>query len=294
MQMSFLFINTHSKKQCHYKKIEKRKENDSFLAHHKSFISLKERASAFTSKGSITIESAMAVPFFFFAALCLVYLLEIVHVQTMMKSALHDVARETAKEAYVSPLIVTGNMERDMIRNIGEERLNRSIVYGGSAGLDCMRKRVWSDMSVIELSVRYQIKIPILMFRIPLITREEKVKVKGWTGYEKGGFGTEEKEIVYVTENGVVYHKDADCSYLELSIKSVPKIMISDLRNESGGKYYPCIFCMKHNQKEGYVFITDTGDRYHASLGCSGLKRTVYAVELSEVYGRGGCSRCVK
>lgn len=293
--MSFQIINTHTKKPCS-KKANKRKEKDSLLAHHfaEQNISNTERTSAFTSKGSITIEAAMAVPFFFFAVLCLVSLLEMMSIQTVMRSALHGIAKETAKEAFASPVILPGNMERDMVKRIGEERLNRSMVYGGSKGLSCQKKRVWTDMSVIELSVRYQLKIPFLMFRIPLIVQEEKVRVKGWTGYEKGGFGTERKEIVYITETGVVYHKDADCSYLELSVRAVPQAELEGLRNDGGGKYYPCVFCMGNHHKGGYVYITDTGDRYHSSLACGGLKRTVYAVELSEVYGRGGCSRCVK
>lgn len=71
--------------------------------------------------------------------------------------------------------------------------------------------------------------------------------------------------------------------------------MVSDtevkaLRNSSGGKYYPCEHC--GGGAAGGVYITDNGDRYHSTLACSGLKRTVYAVPVSEAAGKGVCSRC--
>ena len=108
----------------------------------------------------------------------------------------------------------------------------------------------------------------------------------------KGGFGKEEDETVYVTETGLVYHKDYHCTYLDLSIRMVQGKEISGLRNESGGRYYACEHC--GGKGGGSAYITDYGDRYHSSLSCSSLKRTVYAVPLSEVIGKGACSKCVR
>lgn len=289
--MSFLSENTYINKK---EKTIQRKEYGSFLAHQKNHLSqnLVERTSSFTSKGSMTIEAALAVPIFFFGVLCLVCLLEIISVQTTIKSALREVGREMAKEAYLNPMIFPDKMEREIAEIIGEERLDYSIVAGGSRGLDCGKSRIFRGTSIMELSVRYRMKIPILMFRVPLIEREEMLRVKGWTGYAEGGFGNLGEDIVYITDTGIVYHKDKNCTYLDLSVRMVDADDIAHLRNESGGKYYPCERCSWTTQKN--VYITNTGTRYHNSVTCSGLKRGIYAVPISEVYGRGGCSRCVK
>ena len=141
-----------------------------------------------------------------------------------------------------------------------------------------------------QITASYQVRIPIPIFSLPLIEYEETMRIKGCTGYEKGGFGKEEDETVYVTETGLVYHKDYHCTYLDLSIRMVQGKEISGLRNESGGRYYACEHC--GGKGGGPAYITDYGDRYHSSLSCSGLKRTVYAVPLSEVIGKGACSKC--
>lgn len=293
--MSFLFKYTH-KTYVIKRRNQKRKEKDSLLAQlpTNQFISQIERASSFTSKASITVEAAMAVPFFFFAVLCLVCLLEMMVTQTVVKSAFHYCAKEMAEEAYMNPFVIPGQLEENVAKVIGDERLNRSMISGGAAGIDCSRSKAWGKTGIMDLVLEYRMEVPIFTFRIPVISKKETLRIKGWNGYAGNGFGNQDDETVYITETGIVYHKDADCTYLELSIKAVPKGEIKDLRNSSGGKYYPCEACRRKNGGKQYVYITETGDRYHKSLGCSGLKRTVYAVPLSEVYGRGGCSRCVK
>ena len=40
------------------------------------------------------------------------------------------------------------------------------------------------------------------------------------------------------------------------------------------------------------IYITSQGNRYHTQLNCSGLKRTIYTVPLSQTGGRGRCSKC--
>lgn len=105
--------------------------------------------------------------------------------------------------------------------------------------------------------------------------------------------GNEDGQIVYITEKGTVWHSDYQCSYLQLSIQYVQYSELKNMRNEGGGKYHKCEQCV-YGQAMNGVYITSYGNRYHNSLNCSSLKRTIRAVHKSEVAGRGGCSKCAK
>ena len=187
-------------------------------------------------------------------------------------------------------VILPASIESDVIYAIGEERLNRSIVVDGSNGIHCDGSRLSVKTGIGKLKALYRIHLPLPVFGTMPVEYQVNMKIKAWTGYEKEGFGLDDDKTVYVTENGLVYHKDYHCTHLELSIHMTSRSDISCQRNENGGKYYPCEYC--HAAGSSQVYITDTGDRYHSSLSCSGLKRTVYAVPLSEVVGKGACSRC--
>ncbi|MGN1165773.1 MAG: TadE/TadG family type IV pilus assembly protein [Lachnospiraceae bacterium] len=250
-----------------------------------------ERASAFTSKkGSITVEAAMAVPLFFFAVVCLMYLMEIMAIQTAVRSGLQYAGKEISGKAYPRAVVSTTEIRTKVINAIGAERLERSIIEGGSAGLDCKDSVISPVTGIGKLSAKYKIRIPIPVFHIAEIPYEETMRIKTWTGYEKSGFPAEDDTIVYVTETGLVYHKDYHCTHLELSIRMVQAEDLPLLRNENGGKYHACERC--GGDGGNYIYITDNGDRYHNSLTCSGLKRTIYAITVSEAVGKKACSKC--
>ena len=56
--------------------------------------------------------------------------------------------------------------------------------------------------------------------------------------------GGEDSGIVYMTDNGSVYHDDYNCSYLRLSIRYVPYEELDWIRNEIGGRYHACDKCV--------------------------------------------------
>ena len=252
-----------------------------------------KRTAPCTSLGSMTVEAALTIPLFLFAILCLVYLLEIHAIQTTVRMAAHTAAKEVAQQMAVVPELETYLFRNNLIRVAGADRLDRSIIVGGSSGIQCWRTQLQAT-DQLEVCVEYQVKVPFPFFQIPTVSCQETFRVKCWTGYQKGGSDSLEEggnHIVYVTENGSVYHTDYECTHLQLSVQFVPADSVAGLRNESGGKYHTCDRCISVALQGGY-YITDYGDKYHGSINCSGLKRTVYAVEKESVEGKGGCSKC--
>ena len=83
-------------------------------------------------KGSVTAEAAVAVPVFFLAVVTMLYLLEMMAVHTAVRSGLQYAEKKAAKESCVTQMLMPSRIENDLVYAVGEERLGRSIVRGGS------------------------------------------------------------------------------------------------------------------------------------------------------------------
>ncbi|MBQ0028621.1 MAG: hypothetical protein KBS96_08490 [Lachnospiraceae bacterium] len=120
-----------------------------------------------------------------------------------------------------------------------------------------------------------------------------RANVRKWTGYDvlNGNSRINDEEYVYITENGTVYHRQRSCSHLKITIRVIPYEDVENERNRNGKKYYRCERCGKYSGS-GAVFVTNDGNKYHTSASCSGLKRTIYVVKITETGGRGPCSGC--
>lgn len=248
---------------------------------------------AYSRKGSVTIEASFGIPLFLFAALCLIWLIEIQSIKISMLDAVQSAAKSAAEDTAVIPVLNTIKLKSDIVDIIGEERINRSIIKDGSSGISCWKSHVSAKTGEMNITVEYRILLPLPVMGSPSAKLKETFKISSWSGYQSGGMEGEDAQIVYMTENGIVYHEDYNCSYLRLSIRYIPLDELNGVRNESGGKYHACDKCVIGSAMTG-IYITENGGKYHNSLSCSGLKRTIHAVKRSETGGAGACSRCSK
>lgn len=253
----------------------------------------KEGASVLGSKASVTVEAALAIPIFLFAVLSLVYLLEIQSIRTSIRIAAQSAAKTAAEDVVTLPAVNVFKLKSDIVNSIGSERIERSILSGGSSGIHCSKSYMSLLTGEIRVTVEYAVKLPFPRFTNLTAKFKEEMKIKGWTGYSKRDGNMEGEQIVYITDTALVYHENYQCTYLQLSIRFVPYSELSGIRNEDGGRYHKCGKCV-HGSTMAGVYITSTGGKYHNSLTCSGLKRTIRTMKKSEVGTLGGCSRCSK
>ncbi|MDF2803623.1 MAG: hypothetical protein K0S61_3526 [Anaerocolumna sp.] len=217
-----------------------------------------------------------------------------------------DNIEETKKasvEALVSAGIDSTYFKAMLPKYVEEDRINNSCIKGGMSGVHTFMSSFMSEGDDIDIILSYSVKIPVPILSIKEIPFLLRVRIRGFTGHttEINGSDNEEeqennKTYVYITDTGVVYHLTKECSHLKLSIEEADYKYIEDLRNDSGGKYYSCSICIHKNDiiKDQNVYITKSGDRYHSSLNCSGLKRTILTITLDQVGDKTLCTRCRK
>ena len=218
-----------------------------------------ERAALCTS-GSLTVEAAVILPMFLIAMLMLIHVLNICQTQTVQQAELSEKAKKLSMYAYLT-----------------EE-------YYSEEYIDLTKTEICEFP--VSLIPGYQLKLAL------------RGRVHTWIGRSEEERKADQQsisdELVYVTENYSVYHTDASCTHLKLSIYGVAKENLSSERNESGGRYHACEKCCSASDLVSIYYISESGDCYHTSLACSGLIRKVRLVRRSEVAHLACCTRCQK
>jgi hypothetical protein len=256
----------------------------------------------------MTLEAAFVLPFFMLAIINILFAVNIIGVQSRMNAALHQVGNKMAFAGYtyehtvanVLPDALSGVLlskeyaKSQVVSYIGSSYLNQSCIVNGAGGVSFASSSVMQSGDIIDLQASYQVKPFTTLMGFEKFSMTQRYYGRAWTGYDvtQGVSDESEKDpMVYITETGTVYHLSRNCVYLNPSIEVLPRQSIAGRRNQSGGKYYPCEMC-GYTADSGEVYVTSQGSRYHTRLNCSGLKRTIYTVPLSQTGGRGRCSKC--
>lgn len=244
----------------------------------------------FNKKAVLTIETALILPLFVVMMVTLISLMTVFYAGLKIETAVNEEAKLMARNLYDDSGYNTSIVETDIYARLGSSFLNSGMIVGGASGLDFTNTDL-TDKEIIRISVKYGMPVPFGLLPGSCYYFEKSAVCHSWTGYVRGLGGFYDSEYVYMTENGTVYHKSRECSHIRLRIIEVSNSDIAGLRNSSGGKYKRCIYC-RPDSAESKLYITEDGDRYHGTLNCSGLKRSVYRVRLSETGGIRPCARC--
>lgn len=252
----------------------------------------KNRASCFAScQASITVETSLAFPIFLCAFVCITGLAQMVLIDMEVHHAVSQTAKVYAKQQVVRSISDRGQESGgNIFLSIYDgSAMCETMIEGGRKGIKISSST--SSGEEVRLRAEYILKMPVPFFSGIRFRRSTAVKRRIFSGYVKH-WGEQDdlsdNQIVYVAENGVVYHKNSSCSHICLKITG--NAAIQEILHSS--KYTACEKCIHNSGNLSALFVTAYGDCYHSTLGCSGLKRTIRAVKLRDVRGLRPCSRC--
>lgn len=243
-------------------------------------------------RGSFTVEAAFVIPFFLMACVVVLGLFPLLLVQVQVSNALQYAARMTAvsyrdvQDAHDVLSLAEGEIL--FFTYLNAHGCDEEAISGGKAGISFLTSDLSGDYVVLDAG--YVVELPLRFGNVGNLPVHQSVKARKWTGAsdsaEGSGGGT--GGTVYITPYGNAYHSSTECSSLALSVHSVSVHGLRQLRNDSGGKYYPCT-C--YNGSDA-VYITNYGAEYHSTLTCSDLKRTVFEVPMEQIGQRHPCAIC--
>ena len=250
--------------------------------------------------GSLTLEAAIELPLFFVLIAIVLQYAVVCRTAAQFSGLLTTTAQEMAMAAYKEEYGDADNL----IRGVLSDAWASSQVISKAADKDAVQNASFLNSSymkendMIRLVLSYQPKPKFALISLPFTFFVQKAIVRGWTGARGSSGGNSEErdnasqQKVYVTHSGSVYHTDPECSHLKVTVIPTTEEGVKKARNKSGHKYKKCPYCGK--TATGNYYIDPYGERWHTSLTCPSLKRSVNTVTLDECDHLRECADCRK
>lgn len=263
---------------------------------------------------SMTLEAAIVLPLVLFFFLNLGCAIEMIRLHSNLQLALWQIGRELSVYEYVVDSgeqpgeeeqennwwkklggIAVGivYVKNRLIDLAGKEYLENSPLTKGTDSLLLAESEIFGDGDIMDIVVTYSVSPWSKLVGFSSFRMANRYYAHIWNGYELSGETdkNQKEQMVYVTANSAVYHLYRDCTHLQLSVQPVAADEIEGRRNQNGGKYRPCDKCVGDSHTN-ILYITREGDCFHSDRQCSGLKRTVYSIKITDVEDLRLCSRC--
>lgn len=249
----------------------------------------------------MTVEASLVLPLFLFFFCNVLFLFDVVRLQSRVTAALQQAgdrvceyawyrefaAGESGKDAGIpqaaGDILSLAYVSGEVRSCLGSEYMNHTCLRGGIGGLSFLQSRILQGDDIVEIHADYRTRPFIPIVSGPDFALRSTYYGHAWTGYGIGSgmpggesdTQAQDSENVIVAENGVVYHTDPDCVYLQPRIRSVEASSLDTLRANDGSIYHACEYC--HPTASGTVYVTPDGNRFHSDPHCSRLERTTHS-----------------
>lgn len=255
-----------------------------------------KRTSQFSSdSGYMTVEASIVVPLFLIIMMGFALWIQVFMVEAEIQKGVIETGKYMARQIYKYEELedksqLLSKFSSIIIKNkwkdyVDENFLDKSCLLDGIDGVSFQDSKYDENSDSIKINAKYKMKITLPFIGMYQLSMNARAEQKAFTGYNNSS-----AEYVYVAKSGKVFHTNRKCAHIALSIMKVYDTT-KYLSGKSG--YAACEKCtQRYEGKSSYFYITKYGKKYHTSLQCSGLKRTIQKIKLGEVKGLGQCLKC--
>lgn len=249
-------------------------------------------------KAGMTVEAALVLPLCLFFLLNLGCVLEVIRLHNNLQLAL----LETGSKVSLHGAGVGGNEAASLLSGayvhggltayLGTAYLDGSPLTYGSRGLQLLGSGMLASGDELDITLTYSVSPMIKLVGFGRFRMVNHYYAHLWNGYDVSKSAAVD-ERVFVAQSGEVWHRDRNCTYLQLSVRQVRGTEIGKERNQWGRRYDACGTCAG-GAVPNVLYVTSDGNSYHHRPDCPGIKRTVRSLTKGAAEERGyrRCSRC--